>query len=169
MADKIEQPGLQWQQALDAIISDTGTDVEIPGTKKKVHISWMRNGTMRKLSHMLATDPDNDKSWKLNTKIAAVVILNSWWKVKFLYWILWRWMYYVKEYTQAQLLPIVMEGKKKVPSDAYFVNTTLLTAMRDTMMTMTREGANRGQAARAGEQPSASAKSGPGSSPESTE
>jgi len=54
----------------------------------------------------------------------------------------------VRQYTDRELLPLVQMCKKKadLAMVAYTVNTTLLTGMRDTSMTKTREEARRIQA-----------------------
>jgi hypothetical protein len=78
---------------------------------------------------------DSDKN---NCKVAACIILNGLWSIKLRYWFLWRWFYYVREYTDEQLAPIIEEGKKKVPVEAYYESTILAIGMRDTMMAMTR-------------------------------
>jgi hypothetical protein len=79
--------------------------------------------------------PDSDKN---NCKVAACIVLNGLWPIKLRYWFLWRWFYYVKEYTDEQLAPLLEEGKKKVPVEAYYEATILAIGMKDTMMAMTR-------------------------------
>jgi hypothetical protein len=79
----------------------------------------------------------------LSAKTAALIVLNNYWKIKCFYPILWRWFFYVKEYTDEQLSEILATGKKKVPYIPFLTNTILVTGMRDTMMTMTKEEAER--------------------------
>lgn len=52
------------------------------------------------------------KRSKVLHKVAAYIILNNWYKIVLFHPIVWRWMYYVNEYTSDQLLPIIIEGKK---------------------------------------------------------
>ena len=56
-----------------------------------------------------------------------------WW------WALWRWYFYVRQYSEAELLPLIELSKKKVPLETYLTATIYLTAMKDTVMQMTRK------------------------------
>lgn len=141
MRDKtIEMPTIEDEQLLDEIIEDSTTEVGIKDTKKKYRIGWMKKGTMRKITSVTLKKGDDDM---LSAKTAALIILNNYWKIKFFYPILWRWFYYFKEYTDEQLSEIISVGKKKVPYIAFLTNTILVTGMRDTIMTMTKEEAER--------------------------
>ena len=125
---KLEQPSLDSERLLDEILGDSVELVSMRGRKKSYPVRWMKPGTMRKLTHiMLAKDN------------AALIILNDFWKIKFLYPILWRWFFYIKQYTDDELFPIIAAGKKKVPAKNFFMNITLLTEMKDTIMIMKKE------------------------------
>jgi len=76
---------------------------------------------------------------KLACKAAAIIILDGYWKLKFWYWLLWRWFYYVKQYDNIQLLPILETGKKKVPLQQFYFITMSLTEAKDTLMRMRTE------------------------------
>ena len=52
------------------------------------------------------------------------------------------------------VLSVVDASKKKIPSGAYLITTTLVTEMNDLMMTMTKKERNAIQAGQTGEQPS---------------
>ena len=95
---------------------------------------------MRKMTSVALEKGKDDT---LSAKTAALIVLNNYWKIKFFYPILWRWFYYFKEYTDEQLSEIISVGKKKVPYIAFLTNTILVTGMRDTIMTMTKEEAER--------------------------
>lgn len=71
------------------------------------------------------------------------MVLNGYFKIKFFYWFLWRWFYYVKQYLEIELHPLIDEGKKKVRAEDYYINTIFLIGMKDTMIAMTREEAER--------------------------
>ena len=73
---------------------------------------------------------------------------------RFLYWIYWRWLYYIKDVDVAEVLRVLDVSKKKIPSNAFSLATILATGMTDVMMTMTRSEAKAIQAEQAGEQPS---------------
>ena len=70
---------------------------------------------------------------------AALMVLNGFWSIKLLYWLKWRWFYYVKQYNETELTELLDLGKKKVPLDQYYTNTILLTALKDTSMMMKKE------------------------------
>lgn len=141
MSDKtIEMPSLEDEQLLNEVMEDSLTEVSIKGTNKKYRIGWLKKGTMRKMTSVALEKGKDDT---LSAKIAALIILNNYWKIKFFYPILWRWFFYVKEYTDEQLSEILATGKKKVPYIPFLTNTILVTGMRDTMMTMTKEEAER--------------------------
>lgn len=109
-------------KALDDVCEDTPTVVEILGTHKlfskkrrSVKIRFLRYETIRKSTHISL---DNQKkmfymNFQYPSKIAALYVLNSFLKIKLFYPILWRWYFYVRQYKQEQLYPIIAEGAKK--------------------------------------------------------
>lgn len=141
MSDKtIEMPSIEDEQLLNDVMEDSVDEAEIKGTGKKYKIGWMKKGTLRKISSVALEKGKDDT---LSAKTAALIILNNYWKIKFFYPVLWRWFFYIKEYTDDQLAEILAVGKKKVPYIAFLTNTILVTGMRDTIMTMTKEEAER--------------------------
>lgn len=151
---EIKQPTEEQQREYISARDNDATVVRIEGTNKKYKIRWLRNGQMVKLSRLLLhkadtddRDPkDGDKNDilrevlsdnKLACKAAAIFILNSWVKLKLCYWFLWRWFYYVKEYSDAQLHELLNEGKKKVPWVQFLGTTMCLTEAKGTLMNMT--------------------------------
>lgn len=161
---KIEQPSVDFQALLDSIMEAEPTKVLFMGKFKK--IGWLTNGTIRKFSHIMVKEENISKR---GIKLAVVIMLNHYWKIKFLYGILWRWFYYIKDVDQVEVLRVIDAGKKKVPQGAYYLVTILQTAMMDVMMTMTNQEAKASQAGRSGAQPTHLAKSTDSSSKEDTE
>ena len=151
----VSQPSFAAQQNYASIIADTPTEVSIPRTKKKYKIFWLCNGQLEKLSMILIrkkkvdnddiSDPDSDPfsaitdDLKTSCKTAATYILHGYWTLKLKYWFLWRWFYYVRQYDNIQLMPLLLEGKKKVPLEQYLLTITLLTGARGTLMQMRME------------------------------
>ena len=80
---------------------------------------------------------------KLACKASAIYLLDGRFKLKFKYWFLWRWFYYIKEYSSIQLLEILEVGKKKIPLTQFFLITMSLTEARGTLMMMTTKEAER--------------------------
>lgn len=140
MAKVIEQPQIEDEKLLNEVMEDSVDVVSIKNTNKKYKIGWLKKGTMRKISSETLKDGEDDA---LSAKTAALVILNNYWKIKFFYPILWRWFFYIKEYSDEQLSDIIAVGKKKVPYIQFLTNTILVTGMRDTIMTMTKKEAER--------------------------
>ena len=145
---KIEQPSLDAQKTYASIRDNDATVVGVLGTKKKYRIRWVKNGQIEKLS---TDDKDGEadaldavlSDTKLACKAAAIYILDGYWKIKFRYWFLWRWFYYVRQYDNVQLQAILDEGKKKLPLTQFLMTTMSLTGARATLMTMRTEEAER--------------------------
>ena len=55
------------------------------------------------------------------------------------YWLVWRWFYYIRQYDNIQLQPILDMGKKKVPQIQFFKSIMSLTEARDSLMRMRAE------------------------------
>ena len=89
---KIEQPSVDLQELLDSVLHDEPTEFVFRGKKHK--IGWLRKGTMSRCSHIRSKEKNE---WKRNVKICVCILLNNIWKIRFLYWIYWRWLYYIKD------------------------------------------------------------------------
>lgn len=150
MADNknIQTPDAALQQKLDELFNATPEEVTVNG--HKYTIGWLHHGTERKITHISATEKNPQKA---NCKIVAAILLNGKFKILFMYWFLWRWLYYVKELDNVDALRILEVAKKKVQHEAFFLVTIYSTEMTDLMMTMTKEEVSRIQAARRGAQP----------------
>ena len=154
---KIEQPSVEEQREYVSIRDNDATVVSILGTKKKYKIRWLKKGQIEKLSRLLIRkgDTDNDDGEKdspldairddakLTCKAAAIYILDGYWKLKFRYWYLWRWFYYIRQYDDIQLQEILMTGQKKTPVEPFLIATMLLTGAKATLMNMRTEEAAR--------------------------
>lgn len=150
---KVEQPSLDIQQLYLSLISNDAEEVEILRTNKKYKIRWLKNGQLEKLTRLLLHKKTLDEKKttgngimdailedsKLACKAAAIIILDGYWKLKFRYWLLWRWFYYVKQYDNIQLIRILEVGKKKVPLNQFYGVITSLTEAKDTLMRMRTE------------------------------
>lgn len=145
--EEIKQPDGLLQERLNALYEAKPEEVKIG--KKKYKIGWITNGTQRKFTDIMATEKDPHKT---NCKLAAVILLNGIWKIRFMYWFLWRWFYYIKDMDNVDILRIIDVAKKKVQLEAYFLITTFSTEMTDVMMTMTKAEVSRIRAVHNGEQ-----------------
>lgn len=148
---EIQQPDLKMQQALDDIINREPDLVEVYGKKRK--IDWLHNGTVRKFSHIMLREKEE---WKRNVKVCSCILLNkrhgllTWFLLHFWYWVYWRWLYYVKDINQVEVLAVLNAAKKKIQSEPLAWATILSTEMMDTMMMMAQHEV--GRAALAGVQ-----------------
>lgn len=129
----IEQATPEQEQELLKVVENKPDIVELRG--KKVKVYYMRPITKLKITDIIVAD-ENDS--QVNCKVAAAVVLNTGFKIWLWWWFLWRWFYYVKEYTDAELLPLIQTAKKKVQLEEYFATTILLTEMKETAKMMTR-------------------------------
>lgn len=152
MAETIEQPTVDLQALLDELMSREPDVVTFCG--KKHRIGWLHNGTTRKFSHIMLKDED---PWKRNVKVCACILLNrknglwTWMLLHLWYWVYWRWLYYVKDIDQVEIMGVLDASKKKIQSEPLAMAIILATGMMDTMMTMARH--ERGPAAPVGAEP----------------
>ena len=105
--------------------------VEVRGRKFKVR--WMHPFTTEWITSLMLKD-GNDA--KVVCQASALIALNGYWKAKFLYWIVWRWFYYIRQYDNIQLDAILDVGKKKVPLMQYYRTIMSLTEAKDSLMRM---------------------------------
>ena len=130
---------------------NTPTVVPIIGTRKKVYLRGVKPYTMERLTQLwlerdLASIPD-DSSDTLKSlcvepyfavKEALLFVLNDYWKILLFFPFLSWWWGKVKGYTEEQMLPIIMEGKKKVQLTAHWSNMVCSVDMRNDWMKMTK-------------------------------
>lgn len=152
----MERANLDIQKVLSKIAKGDPTKVEIAGTKRlfnrkkcrTVTVDYLCNETIRKITAVNLDDKtDTLHELQQPSKIAALIVLNGFFKIKLFYPLLWRWYFYIRQYKAEQLYPIIMEGKKKVPQIGYLMSTTLTASMRDTVKAMTRAEVEHTQAA----------------------
>ena len=146
---KIGQPSVDIQKLLDSILHDEPTEFVFRGKKRK--IGWLHKGTMSKCSHIVMKE---DNEWKRNVKVCVCILLNNVWKIRFMYWFYWRWLYYIKDVGADEVLAVLDASKKKIPSNAFSLTTILATETTEVMMTMTKSEVKASQAEQRGEQPS---------------
>ena len=154
MAEKveIEQPSIDLQRLVSELMEQEPETVVVAGHKHR--IGWLKNRTVRKFSHIMVKEKD---AWKRNVKVCACVLLNrkhgllTWFLLKFWYCVYWRWLFYVRDVDQVEVMGVLYASKKKVQSEPLAAAIILATAMMDTMMAMARHEV--GPAAQGGELP----------------
>lgn len=137
MAEKITPPTLEDEQAYNSVVENEKEEFRFRKGDHKWKVGWTYHGSLRKVSSLMASKKEDED--KVTTKCAAAILCDSIWKLWFFYWILWRWMYYIKGYSDSELAPLIELAQKKIPLDAYSKCIMLLIGMKDTKMIMTRK------------------------------
>ena len=81
------------ERELSSIMNDEKTEVVFG--KRKVKVGWLKRATLRKYSSIMV---ENAEESQVTCKLAAVIRLNGYFKLKLFYPFLWRWYYYIKQY-----------------------------------------------------------------------
>lgn len=138
--------------AMMAIMTDKSTIVEIPRTKHKVSLGFIRDCTIDKVTELLLEREEQEERAEsadelmcsaakhpyLNLKIAVCYVLNDYWKLRLFFPIVWRWWAYVWRLDESQVGEILAAGKKKVSEKLtwYSMNTALLRDTRADLKTV---------------------------------
>lgn len=145
----MNQPDKQARRAYDEIVNDRPGIVQIPQTRKKVKISGIKPYTLERLTRLWverdAAMPENSSDTLKSLcvepyfaiKEAVLFTLNSYWRIRLFYGLKWRIWAYFRQYTEAQMMPIIQEGKKKLPLTAHWTNMAFSVDMRTDWMKMT--------------------------------
>lgn len=130
------------EKELNSIASDNSEPIKVRNNTFK--INGIKRGTLRFITNiMINTANSLREESTISCKVAAAVCLNNFFKLRLFHWFLWRWFYYIREYSDLELLPLVEYAKKKVELQEYLMITTLSIVLRDTQMMMTREEVSR--------------------------
>lgn len=162
MAKKIKapsQPLMSEERELFGAVENETEYVEIRGRRYGFGdlCGWGRH----KITKVLLKEGGDE--FAVACKCLAAARLNGYFSILFFWWILWRWYYFVRRYTDSELTDAIVLIKKKVASGSYFLNTTLLIGMRETMMQMNREEVAASLREHSGDSRGKSAKNGLGS------
>lgn len=103
---------------------------------RKIGLSDLCGWARHKITKILLHEGDE---FAVGCKCLAAARLNGYFSIKLAWWALWRWYYFVRKYTDSELTDAIVLVKKKVAPESYWLNTTLLIGMRETMMQMNRE------------------------------
>ena len=147
----MKQPDKIARKEYARIVSDLPSKVTIPGTKKVVTLKGVHPYTLERLTLLWVERdmnlPDSSSDTLKDACIdpyfavreALLFVLNDYWKIKLFYRPLCWWWGKVKGYTDEQMLPIILEGKKKLPLTAHWTVMAYSTDMRTDWMKMTKE------------------------------
>ena len=157
----MKQPTLAQRQEYVAHESALPSRVRIPGTKRSITLKEMHPGTIQfvtkiwierdlasvKIGKGADVLKDLAKEPYFVFKEAAAYYLNHDIKLRLVWPFLWRWWAF--RYTESQMLPIIIEGKKKLPLTAHYETIAYSTDMRTDWMKMTTKEAEQYQAEQA--------------------
>lgn len=148
----MKQTNIQERKRYAEVVDDIPTPVQIPNTKKTVYLCGLKPYTLERLTGLwrdrdLNAIPDDTvstlKSIRSDSyftiKAAILFVLNDYWKIIFFFRIMVWWWSKVLGYTEEQIAPIIVEGKKKVPLTAHWKNMVYLTDMRTDRIKMTKK------------------------------
>ena len=150
--DIMKQADIDARREYDEIVNDIPTKVQIPGTKKTVSLRGVKPYTIERLTRLWIERDTNalpeDAASTLKSmcsepyfavKEALLFVLNDYWKIRLFHGIMSWWWGKMKGYTEEQMTPIILEGKKKLPLTAHWTNMAFSTDMRMDMVKMTRK------------------------------
>lgn len=119
-----------------------------PGTIEKITKIWIeRDLAAAKINEGADVVKDLAKEPYFAFKEAAAYYLNHDLKLRFFWWFLWRW--WALRYTESQMLPIIKEGKKKLPLEAHYETMAYSMDTRTDWMGMTKKEAEQYRAEQA--------------------
>lgn len=131
------QPTLKDERELEAVVDNDKEYATVRG--RRIGFCFLNGHGLHKISRIMVKEGGDELT--LNCKCVAAARLNGYFKIKFFWWILWRWYAYIRAYTDLELTEAVNLIKKKVEIALaiYSLNTTLLIGMRETIMKMNRQ------------------------------
>lgn len=147
----MKQPNNISRNEYGEIVFDIPTKVTIPGTTKVVSLKGVHPYTLERLTQLwlkrdMAMPESSSETLKdacidpyFAVREALLFVLNDYWKIKFFYKPLCWWWGKVKGYTDEQMLPIILEGKKKLPLTAHWTVMAYSTDMRSDWLKMTKK------------------------------
>lgn len=130
------QPTLEDERALEGIVDNDKEYVAIRG--KRFGFRDLSGWGLHKISRIMVKEGEDELS--VGCKCLAAARLNGYFKIKFFWWLLWRFYFYIRQYRDIEIAEAVALIKKKAVSAlaVYSLNTTLLIETRETVMRMNR-------------------------------
>ena len=125
------------EQAFLDVVENGYEVVEVRGRKMKIY--WLHPAIADWISSLVKRDGDENKVF---AKCAALIRLNGFWKCHMFYAFVWRWYYYIRQYSTIELTPIFEVAQKKTAKEeapAYLNAMALLLALSTTKKQMTKK------------------------------
>ena len=120
-------------------------DVLIPRTNKTYKVRRpLMSSQLEALARLLIKNDQKELTamdevlgdGKLACKAAAIYITPGFFRLKLKYWLLWRWFYYVRQYDNSQLQPILSAGNGSTPYIDFLKTMSILSNQKTTQMRM---------------------------------
>ena len=124
------------EQALLDVVENSYDIVEVRGHRMRVR--WIHPSVADWISSLVKRDGDENK---VMAKCAALIRLNGFWRCHMFYPFVWRWYYYIRQYTTRELTPLFDMAQKKTAKEeapAYLNAMGLLLALATTKKQMTK-------------------------------
>lgn len=130
------QPSLDDERELEGIVDNDKEYAVVRG--KRMGFRDLTPWGLHKVSHIMLKEGGDELA--IGCKCLAAARLNGYFKIKFLWWILWRFYAYWRQYTDIEIAEALKLIKKKVDvaSVVYCISTTLMIGMKETIMKMNR-------------------------------
>lgn len=128
-------PSTDSERELENIVDNDIDYIKVRG--KRLGFRDLNGHGRHKISRIMLKKGGDE--FAISSKVVAAAKLNGYFKIKLLWPLLWRWYYYVRQYTDSELMEAVALIKKKVAAEDYLAITILQIGMRETVMQMSRE------------------------------
>ena len=154
----MKQPSRRARREYREDAYDIPSVVAIMGTRRTVKVRGIKPYTLERLTELwgerdMSVPKDGPDTLKgmcvdpyFSIKCACLIVLNSYFGIRFLYPLMWRVWAFVRNYGEDQVADIIAEGKKKLPLAAFWSNSAFSTDMRQDWMKMTAKEAETFQA-----------------------
>lgn len=129
------------EQALVSVVENDADIVEVRG--RRIKVRWLHPAVGDWVTKLMSRDGDDAK---VLCKSAALIRLNGFWKCHLFYWVVWRWYYYIRQYTSEELTALFEMAQKKTvrqEAPAYLNAMILLAALTTARKQMTKKEAER--------------------------
>lgn len=129
-------PTLDDERVLENIVDNDKEYITIRG--RLFGFRDLNGWGLHKISRIMVKEGEDELS--VGCKCLAAARLNGYFKIKFLWWFLWRFYFYIRQYRDIEIAEAVALIKKKAVAAlaVYSLNTTLLIETRETVMKMNR-------------------------------
>lgn len=95
------------EKALVSVVRNHADKVTVRG--RTISVRWLHPSVGDWISDLMTRDGNDNK---VLAQSAALIRLNGFWKCHLFYWIVWRWYYYIRQYSADELVPLFEMAQK---------------------------------------------------------